>query len=265
MNDKFKHYEEISEQLLPKGLPIVVRIDGNSFSNLTDEHFEKPFDSEFEEYMNAAARAVMEYCTEARLGYIQSDEASFLIRPSEDPFLGGRVQKLASLFAGHASAEFSRRFGKRVAFDGRAFALPEREVLDYFVWRQEDAFRNCVHSVAFYEIAAKTDRSFATDRLHGADNSDKQEILFHEFGININDVPTRRKRGRCLNREEKEIPIEDWIDDDKRYERLLNKGYISKGQTVERNEIVLDNEIPEFSKDRRYIDYALEDPIPPVA
>lgn len=263
--NKFKHYEEVTEQLLPKGLPIVVRVDGNSFSTLTDEHFTKPFDSEFERHMNSAAEAVMQYCTEVELAYVQSDEISFLIRPSDDPFLGGRVQKLASLFAGHASAEFSRSFAKRAAFDGRAFVLPKHEVLGYFVWRQEDAFRNCVHSTAFYELVDRENRKVATEKLRGADLSEQQEILFHEFGININDVPTSRKRGRCLKRKQKEIPVEEYIEDKDRYEKFLSKGYISEGQTVERSEIVLDNEIPEFSKNRRYIDYALEDPIPPVA
>ncbi len=137
---EFKHYESVSEQVLPKKLPIVVRIDGQGFSTLTDNRFEKPFDSRFESLMNAAARSVMEYCTQAELAYIQSDEISVLLPQSEDPFLGGRTQKLSSLFAGHASAGFTEKAFKITSSGGkktlsatacspqRSTSLPKRRV-----------------------------------------------------------------------------------------------------------------------------------------
>lgn len=267
MSDKFKHYESTFEHKLPRGLPIIVRVDGQGFSTLTDSgHFRKPFDEDFEGMMNAAAHSIMEYCTEAELAYIQSDEISVVLPPSDDPFLGGRAQKLASLFAAKASAGFTEAFyeGGTAAFDGRAFAVPKREVLDYFVWRQEDAFRNCVHSTAFYELAAETGRDNAQALLYEKSLSEQQELLFQRFDINVNDLPTHRKRGRCLQRVEKEINVEDYLSKE-RFEELSNKGYVEKGQKVERSEIQLDNDIPRFTKDRRYIDYAIEDPIPPVA
>jgi len=261
--NKYKKYEKASEQVLPEGLPIIARIDGNCFSTLTDDYFDKPFDENFEWLMNMAAKGVMQYCTGASLAYIQSDEISLLIPPDEE-FLAGRTQKLSSLLAGHASAEFTRRFGNAAAFDCRVFVMPESEVLGYFKWRQRDAWRNCLHSTAFYELADETNRDFATERLNGADNSEKQEILFNQFGINANDIPTHRKRGRCIQRVDKTYKPKEWLDE-KKYSRLKDKGYIDESDVIERSELELDNDIPLFSKDRRYIDYAIRDPIPPVA
>ena len=263
--NKFKRYEKASEQVLPENMPIVARIDGSNFLKLTDEHFEKPFDAEFESLMNSAAKGVLEYCTEAKLAYIHSDEISTVIRPSHEPFLAGRTQKLASLLAAKATAAFTAEFGKPASFDCRVFVMPKWEVVDYFEWRQEAAWTNCLHSTCFYELAEQASKNFAHERLEEADNSEKQEILFHEFGINANDIPTHRKRGRCVLQEEVETPVEEWFDDKEKYERLLKKGYITKGETVKRNELRLDNDIPLFSQNRRYIDYAIEDPIPPVA
>jgi len=263
--DTFRHYESASEQVLPKDLPIVARVDGSCFSNLTDKHFDKPFDARFEELMNKAARGVMEYCTQAEFAYIQSDEISFLLPPSSDPFLGGRTQKLSSLFAAKASAAFTEEFsGGTAAFDCRAFVMPKRKVTSYFQWRQKDCFRNCVHSVAFYELADSADKNFATERLHGVSNDQKQELLFSEFGINVNDIPAKRKRGRTLQREDVEIPIEEYVGEEK-LGRLLNKGYVEKGDTVERSRIELDNEPPQFTQRPRYVDQFLYPQNPQVA
>ena len=272
MKEKFKRFESASEQVLPEGLPVIARIDGNCFSNLTDEHFEKPFDEKFERLMNQAARGAMEYCSAAALAYIQSDEISLLIPPSyknsdgENRFLAGRTQKLASLLAGHASAQFTSEFEREpVAFDARVFAVPEHEIINYFDHRQRDAWNNCLHSTAFYELAKKHNRDFAHDRLQNKSNSEKQELLFTEFDINPNDIPTHRKRGRCLKRINKTHDIEDWIDDEEKLSRLIENGYIEEGQQVERSHIELDTEIPIFRKNRRYIDYTWQEPIPGVA
>lgn len=261
----FRHYESASEQVLPKDLPIIARVDGSCFSNLTEEHFAKPFDSRFEELMNAAARGVMEYCTQAEFAYIQSDEISFLLPPTEDPFLGGRTQKLSSLLAAKASAVFTQNFSSgTAAFDCRAFVLPKHKATEYFEWRQKDCFRNCVHSVAFYEIAEGANRGFATERLHGVSSDEKQELLFSEYGINVNDIPPKRKRGRTLKREDVEMPVEDYLNENK-FKDLLEKGYVEKGDTVERSRIRLDEEPPQFTKRPRYIDQFLYPQNPGVA
>ena len=272
MKEKFKRFESASEQVLPEGLPIIARIDGNCFSGLTDEHFEKPFDEDFEQLMNQAARGAMEYCSPSALAYIQSDEISLLMPPlykssdGENRFLGGRTQKLASLLAGYTSARFSNQFKQEpAAFDARVFAIPEHEIINYFDHRQRDAWNNCLHSTAFYELTKKHNRDFAHDRLQNTSNSEKQELLFTKFNINPNDIPTHRKRGRCLRRIEKDHDIEEWIGDEEKFNRLIENGYITEGQTVERSHIELDTEIPIFRKNRRYIDYTWQKPIPGVA
>lgn len=258
-----RDYEASSEQVLPRNMPVVARVDGHNFSTLT-EGFSKPFDSEFEEMMDEAAKAVFEYCTQSELAYIQSDEISLYIPPSDDPFLANRTQKIASLLASHAGSEFTTLLGEPAQFDGRAFVVPKPEVLDYFIWRQMDAWNNCVHSVAFFELAEKTSRNFATERLHGLDIEEKQELLFQEFGINVDKIPTHRKRGRCVKREDRETPIEEHVPEDK-YKRLLEKGYIEEGDVVERSKIVVHEDIPKFHNNTRYIDHHVYPPTPPVA
>lgn len=261
--DRMKSYEASSEQVLPRNIPIIARVDGHNFSTLT-EGFSKPFDAEFEKMMDEAAKAVFSYCTDSEIAFIQSDEISFYIPPADEPFLSNRTQKMASLLASYAASKFTNVHGEPVQFDGRVFAVPKSEVLEYFIWRQMDAWNNCVHSIAFFEIAKETDRNRATERLHGLDIKEKQELLFQEFGINVDKVPTHRKRGRCVKREKKDIPMEEHLSEEK-YENLLEKGYIEEGDTVSRSEVVVDEDVPKFHKNTRYINHHVYPPAPPVA
>ena len=55
-----KAREKKSELILPKDKPYVIRLDGNSFSRLTKNYYDKPFDADFDAKMNAAAIAALE-------------------------------------------------------------------------------------------------------------------------------------------------------------------------------------------------------------
>ena len=62
------------------------------------------------------------------------------------------LQKVVSLAVASATYWFnsSSLFDKKVPafFDARAFVLPENEVRNYFIWRQEDATTNSLSMLA---------------------------------------------------------------------------------------------------------------------
>src|SRR5690606_6640342 len=147
--------------------PVIIRLDGNSFSRLTRVlKLEKPFDERFNRAMDAAAIAVLEYCSGAQVAYVQSDEITILLRNDQThettPFLGNRTQKITSLTAATAAVAFSQalaaelgleaRDGVRAIFDARVFVVPPAEVNNVFLWRQFDAFKNSVSTYAYWEL-----------------------------------------------------------------------------------------------------------------
>lgn len=76
-------------------------------------------------------------------------------------------------------------------FDARAFILPNAdEVINYFIWRQQDATKNSI------SMAAQS--QFSHSSLQGVNSNQLQEKLFQEAGINWNDYPEGFKRGRCI-------------------------------------------------------------------
>ena len=44
---------------IPSGMWAVIRVDGRGFSQLTQEHFAKPFDERMRQYMTTAAAALV--------------------------------------------------------------------------------------------------------------------------------------------------------------------------------------------------------------
>jgi len=86
---------------------------------------------------------------------------------------------------------------KRVAaFDCRIIPLPTIErVQDYFLWRQEDAHRNCLNAHCYWLLrrdGLSSDK--ATAQLEGKSIAYKNELLF-QHGINFDKIPAWQKRG----------------------------------------------------------------------
>lgn len=257
--DRMKRYESAGEQVLPSRIPVIIRLDGNSFSNLTNRNFEKPFDRRFEEAMNQAAISVMHYCSGSQIAYVQSDEITVLLRNDQtdhtDPFLANRTQKLSSLTAAKASVAFNKSLENETeaVFDSRVFVVPKSDVINNFLWRQLDAFKNCVSSTAYYGLKEKFGRKNAQRLLHGKSTDQRKEIIFKKLGVSVKDIPTHRKRGRCIFNETREVSLSESMDSEK-LERLISKGHIDDpDKKVKRSFWKVDNEIPKFNEDRNYI------------
>lgn len=182
-----------SLRALPGTWPII-RVDGRSFSRLTETSFEKPFDSNFHAAMTAAASALLKEL-QAVYSYTESDEISVLLPRTTDLF-DRELEKLISVASGIASATFTHESGRPGHFDGRLCLAGDRAlVVDYFRWRQADAARCALNGWCYWTLR-KEGRSAtdATQDLVGKTFSEKNELLFMR-GINFNDIPTWQRRG----------------------------------------------------------------------
>ena len=230
---RMKSYEQPANICLPNRLPVITRIDGKSFSSYT-KTLERPFDLVFINAMNEVARNLCKAIDGAQIAYTQSDEISILIHNYKKlqivPWGSNRVQKIVSWCAGIASAymtaESVKVFGeiRPAVFDARVFVLPEAEVCNYFLWRQNDCTRNSIISTARSLYSNKELFKKSTDEM--------QEMVFQK-DINWNEVPVSLKRGRCIVKERRQV-----------------------GDNIRTNWVV-DNDIPRFSADRDYIEKLL--------
>lgn len=236
---RMKKYEHNARFHLLDGLPILVRIDGKNFSNYT-KGMKKPFDEKLAKAFWETCKYLGEKVPGCRVIYHQSDEISLFLNYYEsldaDGWFDNNIQKLASVLASYATAKFNEEIHKYfpekdfAIFDARVWALPEKEVTNYFIWRQRDATKNSISMVA--------QSKFSQNELQGLKGNELQDKLFTECGINWNDLPVWQKRGMCIvkTKEPKEV--------------------IHEGETivVERNTWKEDEKTPIFSKEREYIE-----------
>jgi tRNA(His) guanylyltransferase len=208
LGDRMKGFENVTRFTLLRRTPTIIRLDGRAFHTFTrclkhhDETMARtPFSIKMHNVMAMTMLGVMSQMQNAVFAYTQSDEISILLRDwdkheTEQWFSGG-IQKICSVSASAASVIFNHFFAEDVRkpetyadlaqFDARVFNIPEAEVVNYFIWRQQDASRNSVQMLGRFHFSQK--------EMHGKNNSQVQDMLMLQKQINWNDIPTWMKRG----------------------------------------------------------------------
>ena len=218
LGDRMKQFEDVTRyQLMPR-MPVIIRVDGKAFHTFTKQ-FEFPFSVVLHKIMSETAENLFKNIQNARLVYFQSDEISILLNDwgthETQQWFGGGLQKMVSVSASYATSAFAKsylgaifagdvdgeHFDSFPQFDSRVFTLPREEVCNYFIWRQQDASRNSVRMLG--------SSMFSHRQLHGKNNSQVQDMLMQEHGINWNDIDTWKRRGACVteNGLDEEIPL----------------------------------------------------------
>ena len=197
LDQKMRVFETAHDHCVLPNMYMVARIDGRNFTRLTkDIHkFKTPFDERFRDYMVETVKHLMSCGFNVVYGYTESDEISLLFALNEDAF-GRKLRKFNSVLAGEASSKFSVLLKDLAAFDCRISQLPTKDnVVDYFRWRNEDAFRNALNAHCYWQLRRENVAACkATKELRGLNVAAKNEFLFQR-NINFNDLPNWQKRG----------------------------------------------------------------------
>jgi len=218
LGDRMKtYYEEVTKTKLTRRMPVIIRLDGCHFHTFT-RGFKKPFD----EVMIKAMQSTMKYLCEniqgCVLGYTQSDEITLVLvdynKLETSAWFDYEVQKMVSVSAALATYAFNKYFDeyylesiaekgefdkydlardtarrKGAYFDSRVFNIPKEEVTNCVLWRQLDAERNSINSLA--------QSLFSHKELQGLNIKDTKTKIEQERGIIWGELPTTFKRGSC--------------------------------------------------------------------
>lgn len=255
LGDRMKQYENVTRNYLPTRMPVIVRIDGRSFHTFT-RGFKKPFDAILSNSMIDTAKYLLENIEGCVFAYTQSDEISLLLKNDQtnetNAWFDNNISKIISLSASMATLAFNKYFKEEVdefceswnidtkieqayftslekgaMFDSRVFVIPEGEIVNYFIWRQQDCVRNSIQMVAQANFSHKELQKLDCDQL--------QEKLFQEKGINWGeDIPTKYKRGVAIYKKQIEVETPNGV--------------------VVRNKPYVDKEIPIFTQDRKFVE-----------
>jgi len=167
LGDRMKEYERVYKTALMKKTPAIIRLDGKAFHTWT-RGLDRPFDKRFYAAMAQTASLLVNEIQGAVFAFGQSDEISILLKDyatfDTDAWFGGAVNKINSVSASMATGYFNRYAqhlgisdGEKLAFfDARVFTLPPHEVVNYFIWRQQDCTRNSIQSTGQEHLGHKT-------------------------------------------------------------------------------------------------------------
>lgn len=208
--DRIKAIEAIyAKQTIDPEKPFCVRLDGKAFHTFT-KGLKRPYDERLSKAMVETMNFLMEK-TEARLGYTQSDEISlvfFKLNPAQQQYLGGRVQKMTSIFAAMATAKFNQIVAQTIPekadtlafFDARVWSVDSlSDAAEVIVWRQEDAIKNAV-SMAAHSV-------FSNKQLYKK-NSQEKITMLADCGYDWADYPEFFKSGTFAMRRNEETVLD---------------------------------------------------------
>jgi len=219
LGDRMKSYENSFKQILPPRMPVIIRLDGKAFHTFT-RRFKKPYDESLMGLMDKTAKYVCENIQGAQIAYVQSDEITILIHGyktiDSEPWFANEIQKMVSISSALASSYFTYALGLQhfnnyirdvipVQFDSRVFVMPEHDVVNNFIWRQQDWERN---SIQMFGLSY-----FLQKELHGISCKKIIEKCEQERNVKWSDLPAHIKRGRCIYKKDirwiidREIPI----------------------------------------------------------
>jgi len=244
LGDRMKgNYENRSKTYLVRRMPVIIRLDGKAFHTFT-RGFNKPFDDVMMQTMQQTTLKLCQDIQGCVFGYTQSDEITLVLVDyndiNTDAWFDYSVQKMCSVAASMCTLYFNKIFAEMVdvfiansdvtpeeeklervynkaiekgaMFDARVFNIPVEEVTNCVLWRQQDATRNSISSLAQSKFSAK--------ELHGKNSSQMQDMLMEKYGINWNDLTIPEKRGTAVYKRTID-DVTEWVVD---YQMPILKG-----------------------------------------
>lgn len=252
LGDRMKRYENVSRFYFTNRSPVIIRIDGKAFHTFT-RGFQKPFDPIMVKTMKQTMQYLCKNIENCVLGYTQSDEITLVLCDYKtidtQPWFDNNILKITSVSASMATAAFNQFFRENVyakffnseaanpymlgdnyktaLFDSRCFNIPIDEVNNCLVWRQQDAIRNSIQSVA--------QSFFSHTELMGKNCNELIEMLNHCYSYDWYSLDTDLQRGSCCV---------------KRDYNYLN----DNGEPCFRRGWIIDENIPIFHEDPDYVE-----------
>ncbi|KAG8935310.1 tRNA-His guanylyltransferase [Tulasnella sp. 417] len=232
---------ELPDPILPNTY-FVVRIDGQTFHRFSDVHaFVKPNDLAALQLMDNAAEDVMKTLPDAVYFWLidplvsSSEELLlFLIAEKESKILSTVVSHFTSSYV----FNWSRYFPDKVlqyppTFDARVVVYPsDKEVKDYFAWRQADTHINNLYNTTFWalvqqggmttseaheklkkpvEISHEVSGSSAEKGVVGASSSLDQEASDTEKDSVAQKIQHRREKKEAKKAEKAAMRKREWV------------------------------------------------------
>jgi tRNA(His) 5'-end guanylyltransferase len=211
LSTRMKKYEAASGGILVPRMPAIIRLDGKAFHTFTRRRCDRSvaYDPIMHDVMCHTMLGLTRTIQNVKFGYTQSDEISLLLidytSHTSSQWFDGKIQKIVSVAAAAATANFTYWWNllhpddqlslcDLPMFDARVFTVPESDVCNAFIWRQQDAMRNAVQIIGRHH--------YSHTEMHGKSCKIIRECLQRDHNIEWQrDVPTWQRHGTAMCRQ----------------------------------------------------------------
>lgn len=244
LKDRMESYSDITDYKLLSKLPIVITINGRSFSKIT-ALLEKPFHEKLTECFCSTLIRLVQEIDGAVFGYTFNDEMIIVARNDQNvetlPWYDNSVQKIASVSASLATLQFNSYAATHdlnllgdAVFYSNVYAVPNiTEAINVIVSKQQQSFQTSIYYSCFYELLKKHNKNDIKEMLSGTTIDDKINLLYQECGIDFNDYSPAFRRGVACYRSPKMVSFE--------------------GSSVIKNKWTLNTDLPIFTKEHSFL------------
>lgn len=202
---QIEYEENQNYKILPR-IPVIIKIDGRSFSKIT-KHTQKPFCHKIMALLNETMLALVKQIDGVVFGYQYSDKMLFVLRndrsQDEDPWFGNHIQQQASVAASMATYHFMRNLWSMddppnlegdITFHARVFGVPSiKEACNYLIYRQwmclQNAINEAVYSVLWPRYGKKT-AAFLDEK-----SLDQRKQILEDAGLDLDNLPSAYRLG----------------------------------------------------------------------
>jgi len=240
LKDRISSYEDAYNYSIIQKLPIVVKLNGRSFSKLTSL-LNKPFDIQFLNVMQDVCIKVAMDAEGCVFAYSFNDEIILILKNDQSirtmPWYDNNIQKIASVTSSLASIQFfssAQKYNLNIlgapVFTSQVFAVPNiTEAVNVLIAKQQQSIQSCISFACFYEtIKEYDDISLARSTLTQKTIDEKIELL-QDLNVDYNSLNPEFKKGFACYK----VP--------KVFDNEIKKKWI------------INNDIPTFSNNHEFI------------
>lgn len=244
LKDRIAGYEEASRYKLLSRVPLILTINGRSFSKVTSL-LDKPFCKEFAQCIYSCLMKVVQEVDGAVFGYCFNDEIVLVVKNDQSlettPWYDNDIQKITSIAASMTTLHFNNYANSidmnlhgDAVFTASVFAVPNiTEAINVMVGKQQFAFQSSLQAACLYELIKKFNKNDIKEMLAGTSYDEKINLLHQECGINYNDYSIAFRRGIACYRAPQVVQF--------------------NGAESIKNKWILDANIPIFTKEHSFL------------
>lgn len=249
LKNRIQTYEKVSNYTLLNRVPLIITINGRSFSKTTSL-LDKPFSTPFIECMSSCLLKVAQEIEGCLFGYCFNDEIVLVLKndtnDGNDSWYNNEIQKIVSVIASITTLQFNN-YAKTselnilgdAIFLANVFAVPYiMEAVNVLVAKQQLAFQKAVQFACFYELLKKFNKNDIREMLSGTNTDEKINLLQQEANIDFNEYSPIFKRGVACYRAPSLLEY--------------------NGEEIVKNKWKLDLDLPIYTKDHSFLSSILK-------